>query len=96
MADRLGRRIALGKTYVLIVIVVQRLKVILINGESLSQVLQWIMRTKEKARHVPVSKQNRDYAVTHKKETIFPENVILVTWSLLPNPAKHDCILDML
>lgn len=33
MADRLGRRIALGKMYVLFVIVVQRLKVILINGE---------------------------------------------------------------
>lgn len=94
MADRLGRRIALGK--ILFVIVVQRLKVILINGESLTQILQWRMRTKEKARHVPVSWQTRDYAVTHQKETTFPENVTLVTWTLLPNPGKHGCILDML
>lgn len=96
MADRLERKIALGKMYVLIVIVMQRLKVILINGESLSQILQWRMRTKEKARHFPVSRQNRNYAVTHQKETIFPENVTPVTWTVLPNPGKHDCILDML
>lgn len=38
MADRLQRKIALEKMYVSIVIVMQRLKVILINGESSSQI----------------------------------------------------------